>query len=334
MFIVTGSNTAAINVQVALAAAAGGGEVYIPAGVYTVTVPIIGADNVTLQGDRGGTIIQIPGPTPFYDYVVHGIGFDNFHVQDIRFDMGNIDPPDDNWPIAASGAVVLGSNGTKGGANCSILRCEIVNMGLYGFVTRGGTRNLEIAHCELTRSAPLGTGNIGIMLRKDGGVANFFPKINHNRTTNTCGFGGAMYHGQLGFNIMRNSGFGANMAVDQDPLSSGNTIIGNNCSNMQVLPPVNGGNGIENWSVDAHIIGNKVEANLGGWGIAQAGPGGSIDSNMIYDNSNGVLLMNVAGANSNNTYLNGNKSRGNGGPTPLIIHPGVTGTVQGSNDWR
>lgn len=333
-FIVpTALTTASVNAAIASLAGTGG-TVWLPPGVLDISAgSIIGASNVTLRGTRGATIIRVTWHTVFNAYAVNALGCDDFHLADITFDMGDIDPPDDNWPTSASGAVLLGSNGTTGGTNCGVTNCEIINCGRYGIVARGGTRKLYIARNNIERTAPAGAGNVGIMLRKDGGAVNYFAEILRNTTANICGFGGALYMGKIIGNTMRGSGFGANIALDLDPNCTKNIIGHNNASGTVALAPVFGANGIEGWSTDSLYDSNITDDNIGN-GLAIAARDCTVIGHRSANNVRGIFLVptGVPGAAPHNTFLSGCKTRGNG--SAYEIGSGVVGTVFGNNDFR
>lgn len=324
--------TAAVNAAIA-SLAVNGGTVWLPPGVLDISAgTIIGANNVTIRGSRGATIIRVPWHTVFNAYAVNALGCDNFHLADLTFDMGDIDPPDDDWPTSASGAVLLGSNGTTGGTDCSIESCKVINMGRYGFVARGGTRDLRIAESKLIRTAPAGAGTIGIMLRKDGGVANYFAEIIGNKTSNVCGFGGALYKGKIIRNTMRGSGFGANMELDADPNCTKNIVAENICTDGVALPPDFGVNGIECWSTDTLLANNITDDNIGN-GLAVAARDCTVIGHRSSGNTaRGIYIDGVGGGSCHNAFLTGCKTRSNG--TPYAIDPGIVGTVFGNNDFR
>lgn len=326
--------TAAVNAAIASLAPAGG-NVWLQPGILDLSAgPIIGASNVTIHGVRGATIFRVPFHTVLNFYAVNALGCDNFNLVDITFDMGDVDPPDDNWPTSASGAVLVGSNGVSGGNACSIRNCEIINMGRYGFVARGGTRNLRIRNNDIARTAPSGAPNIGIMLRKDGGVLNVTPQIVGNETSNTCGFGGAAWNGLFDRNIMRGSGFGANFELDQDPNCIDNIISNNNCSALTSLPPGLGGDGMEIWGVRTALSNNKTNYNAG-WGLTIAERDCKVIGHMsAYNARHGIWLDgSTPAAAGHNAFLDGCKTLANGG-SPYFIDPGIVGTVLGVNDFR
>lgn len=324
--------TASVNAAIASLIGTGG-TVWLPPGALDISAgSIIGASNVTIRGTRGATIIRVPWHTVFNAYAVVGLGCDNFHLKDITFDMGDIDPPDDNWPTTASGAVLLGSNGAAGGANCSVTNCEIINAGRYGIVARGGTRNLRIIGNDIMRMVPAGAGNVAIMLRKDGGVANYFAEISGNTTSNMCGFGGAIYKGKIIGNTMRGSGFGANMELDADPNCTKNIVAKNTCTDGVALPPDFGVNGIECWSTDTLLANNITDDNIGN-GLAVAARDCTVIGHRSSGNTaRGIYIDGVGGGSSHNAFLTGCKTRSNG--TPYAIDPGIVGTVFGNNDFR
>lgn len=329
--------TASVNAAIASLAGTGG-TVWLPPGVLDISAgPIIGASNVTLRGTRGATIIQVPWHIVFNAYAVNALGCDDFHLADITFDMGDIDPPDDNWPTTASGAVLLGSNGTVGGANCSVTNCEIINCGRYGVVARGGTRKLLVADCNIERTMPSGAGNIAIMLRKDAGAVNYFAEILRNNTANICGFGGAIYMGKIIGNTMRCSGFGANLAIDKDPNCTKLIVAHNTCNGVVALAPDFGGNGIEGWATDSLYDSNTTDDNAGN-GIAVAERDCTVIGHRASGNAaRGIYIDGVGGASAHNTFLTGCKTRNNGpinANKPYEIDPGIVGTVFGTNDFR
>jgi hypothetical protein len=331
-------DTAAINAAIASASATGCGIVDLPGGVYSPydsagnLVPIVGASNITLRGARGATIIRIDHshPITFNAYLVNGIGCDDFHVIDITFDMGDIDPPDDNWPMNASGAIILGSNGTTGGTDCSVENCKIINAGRYGIVTRGGTRGLHLLYNKVRRTAPSGAGNIAIMLRKDGGAVNVLPKIIGNETESMCGFCGASWYGKYIANDFRGSGFGGNMVFDADLNCSGNIIIGNAALGGVSLAPGFGSRGFEDWGTSSLHGFNAADGNAGA-GVTLAGRDASAIGLRASNNRDEGIY--VFGTSAHNAFIEGCKTRGNGGP-PYKVDPGIVGTVVGLNDLR
>lgn len=328
-FIVPAALTTA-SVNAAIASLVGtGGTVWLPPGALDISAgSIIGASNVTIRGTRGATIIRVPWHTVFNAYAVVGLGCDNFHISGLTFDMGDIDPPDDNWPTTASGAVLVGSNGTTGGANCSVTNCEIIYAGRYGIVARGGTRKLLIANNNIERSAPAGAGNVGIMLRKDGGAVNYFAEIIGNTTSNMCGLGGALYEGKIIGNTVRGSGFGANIFLDEDPNCTKNIVAHNICSGLVSLAPDFGGNGIECWSTDTLIANNITDDNAGP-GLAVAVRDCTVIGHRSANNaSRGIYVL----ASGHNTFMTGCKTRGNS--APYLVEPGIVGTAFGANDFR
>jgi hypothetical protein len=332
-------DTGAINAAIILATANGVGIVDLPGGVYSPfdtmgnPVPIIGASNVTLRGARSATIIRIPLHTVFNAYLVNGIGCNDFHVIDITFDMGDIDPPDDNWPTTASGAILLGSNGTNGGTDCSVENCKIINAGRYGIVARGGTRYLDILNNKITRTVAAGAGNVAIMFRKDGGAVNVLPTVIGNKTENMCGFGGAAWYGTFAFGRYRGSGFGANFELDADPNCVSNIMVANICLGLISLPPGLGGDGMELWDAGG-LAALNVTDNNAGWGLTIAGRDYTVIGHRSANNTNhGIYIDGMAGGSAHNTFLDGCKTRGNGG-SPYHVDSGIVGTVLGSNDFR
>lgn len=331
----TAMTTAAVNAAIASLAGTGG-NVWLQPGVLDLsTGPIIGASNVTVHGVRGATIFRIPWHMLLSFYAVNALGCDEFHIRDVTFDMGDIDPPDDNWPASVSGVALFGNNGVSGGADCSFVDCKIINMGRYCVVARGGTRNLKVNGNTIIRTAPSGQPNIAIMLRKDGGAVNVTPEIIGNHTINTCGFCGASWNGILARNIMRGSGFGSNLCLDQDPNCADNIVSNNECSGMVSLPPGGGGNGIEVWSVRTLVTGNKTNDNIGD-GLVIAERDCLVIGHMSRNNSaTGLRLYGPnsgGGGNGHNTFVTGVKTLANG--VAFLPDPSVVGTVLGTNDFR
>jgi hypothetical protein len=120
----TAMTTAAVNAAIASLAGTGG-NVWLQPGVLDLSDgPIIGASNVTIPGVRGATIFRVPWHSVFSAYAVNALGCDSFNIRSVTFDMGDIDPPDDNWPASASGVALFGSNGTSGRRGLQLHRLQ------------------------------------------------------------------------------------------------------------------------------------------------------------------------------------------------------------------
>lgn len=145
----------AIQAAVNAAHAAGGGEVYIPAGIYAVSgqsSPSLGAillyDNITVYGDGMGTttvklidgwnkditgIFRTPTNIENHDVGMHDISIDG--------NRDNTGGKVDGW----FNGVTPGAPGTD--TNITLNRVEIMNCSAYGFDPHEQTTNLVITNC-------------------------------------------------------------------------------------------------------------------------------------------------------------------------------------------
>lgn len=333
-------DTAAINVAIAAANTDGGGEVILPAGVYNPfdisgnPVPIVGANNVHLRGVGPATVIRVT--SLFQDYLINGQGYDHFSVSDMTLDMGDIDPVDTD---AGSGAIVLGAISGVGGKRCSIQRIEIIGMGRYGIAVKGGSREITISHNRIERSVlNNASANIAILLRMDDGTANFFSRIEDNQVTNTvvCP---ASFEGIISRNIIRFSGFGAGIAMDDGPYCHGCVISDNLCENgtgTDYLGTVL--QGFEIWG-DSHFVHNNKAVNNNGSGFSLLAPNTQFVDNRAIGSVhyNGIslprILVSGAYKQASNSYLSGNSTAGNA-VSGIYFDPLTPGLVFGHNDTR
>lgn len=338
----TNADTASINAAIALASAAGGGDVLLPAGVYdTSPGKIIGASGVHLRGSRKGTIIRLT--SMMQDYLIDGgspkagapAPCDGFQVSSLTLDMGSFDPVDDNGNTGGSGAVFIAGNAS------AVFDIDVIHCGRYGIVSNNLiTRELRIQSNRVTRDVPTGAStNIGIMLHGDATVhpecANYRALIADNFVYGTC-MDLMLREGIVSRNHVIGSMYGGGIVLDGNANCTINLIAENVCTDGTGRDYNNTNvNGIENWSTASTLIGNVTLRNAGG-GLAQVGSDCGIIGHRADNNQGGgIVLLDVVGSQAAaRCSVIGCKTLGNS-LYPYFASASISGgIVLGSNDFR
>lgn len=300
----------------------------LPAGVYDASPgKIIGASGVRLVGSGPATVLQIQTGSKLQDYLIDGRGCDHFTVSDLTLDMGGTDPDDGD-----NGAIVFGGLAGVGGSQCGAARIELINMGRYGIVAKGGTRELRISDSKITRNVAAATPNIGIMFRMDGGTANILARVERNIVGGTC-VDVPSWRGMILHNQIRNSGFGGNLVMDDGPNCTGCTIAHNICIGGIGIDI----QGMEIWG-SAHMIDSNQTHDNAGCGLSIVAPESQIlnhssTGNGASNGAAGITLVRTGTHEPAGAFVNGCHTRYNAavGLSRNMLTPGI---VLGSNDFR
>lgn len=337
----TNADTASINAAIALASAAGGGDVLLPSGVYdTSPGKIIGASGVHLRGSRNGTIIRLT--SLMQDYLVDGgspkagapAPCDGFQVSSLTLDMGSFDPVDDNGNTGGSGAVFIAGNAS------AVFDIDVIHCGRYGIVSNNRiTRELRIQGNRVIRDTPTGaTCNIGIMLHGDRTVhpecANYRAFIADNYVYGTC-ITPMVRDSIVSRNRVVGSMYGSGIALDANVNCTNNLIESNVCTdgagidfNSTLV------SGIECWATASALKNNYTVRNFG-CGLAQVGSDCDVIGHRAENNQNGGINVIDGGEQAAaRCFIAGCKTLGNG-LHAFYSSPDIAGTlVMGSNDFR
>lgn len=287
----TGSINAAINSFL------GPGIVRLPAAVYDASPgKIILRPGVHLIGSGAGSTI-IPTASLLQDYLIDGHNCPGCKVSGLTLDMGNFFPVDTD---AGSGAVFVT------GDDAAVEDIEVINMGRYGIVSKGGARRLSIRRNRVTNNNPTGLStNIAIMVHAPGSFWDI-------RAIDNEVFGSPMTfymsRGIVARNHVSNSQFGNGIGFDDGPYCVNNLIVFNRATGGSGTD-VHGTTvqGYEIWGGQHKVFNNIAESNAGtGFSFCGAGGHSAI----------------------------GNTALGNAGGHHAELGGSVPGMFYAANDWR
>lgn len=335
----TNADTASINAAIALASAAGGGDVLLPAGVYdTSPGKIIGASNVHLRGSRKGTIIRLT--SMMQDHLIDGgsskpgapAPCDGFMVSNLTLDMGSFDPVDD---VPGSSAVFVAGN------QSAVVDIDIVHCGRYGIQTNNLiTRDLRIQCNRITRDTPTGMScNVGILFHGDRSAhpesANYRAFIADNYVFGTC-MALMIRDSVVSRNRVVGSAYGSGIALDGQDNCTNNMVAENICTDGVGRDYNNTDvSGIECWSTASKLIGNYTARNFGA-GLAHVGSDCDIVGHRAENNQGGgIVLLDVAGSQAAaRCSVDGCKTLGNSLYGFYASTSIVSSLAMGNNDFR
>ncbi len=265
------NDTSAIQAAVNAAHAAGGGQVYIPAGTYIVTGDgtashgaIMLYDNITVYGDgMGATTVKLADN---YNHSLSGIFRDQAGVQNHDIGMHDL-TVDGNRANQSSGKIDGWFNGvTPGGpgtdTNITLDHVEIKNCSGYGFDPHEETTNLSITNCVSHGNGLDGFTldfQIGAHLSNDTAYGNGRHGFNivtssHDDTLTNCT---AYGNGGEGIMVQRGSD---NIPVPQNITINGGSVYANALDGVQInkanTVTLNGVSIHDNGQQGVHIMGS------------------------------------------------------------------------------
>lgn len=155
------NDATAINAAITAANTAGGGVVFLPAGTYAVSAPILLKSDVTLKGEGvEATIVKQIGTIAAWDAITTSSGvisnleaneYENIHVDGIKLEGLYSTPiPDGSANYAVNGISIANT------INSSVTNCKTQDTGtgiiIYGTVTGADIYDNLIANCEVTNA--------------------------------------------------------------------------------------------------------------------------------------------------------------------------------------
>lgn len=308
-----------------------GGTLYVPAGVYGVSLTGITRNGCSWAGD-GQYVSIVKSLAVAYVTTVTGMititSKNNWTVEDLGFDVS-----------AATFAAGVGNPGNIfwifAAVTCNnwiVQNCAFTGIQAHviGLAVNGGS-NFTIEQNYFNMPAPSGSYNQSINISTAAGAVNAH-YVRRNIMIGTGLFSNGAY-GLIEGNVASGTGFGAALACGPLAACIGNRFIGNICFST-VGTDINGFNpdGIQCWSINGVVVGNYCYKNSGN-GILVGGPNSTVAGNVCYDNSQvstvscGITLISSAVSSASNCAVTGNRCFDDqGSPTQVY---GIAESVNG-----
>ena len=319
-------NTAALNAAIAKVAAAGGGALCFPAGVYQMTPGVRLTSNLSLIGDWGA-VLKLTGP--LVDNWFAGATITDFEMSDLTLDAnGAVTTPGYAFSLVS----------IYNGLRVALVGCQFKGWDKFG-VGFGNTLDCEVDGCTFTRNGG-----------PDKNQNQAISASGHNTNLTICGnrlYGSGMdldiESSSVASNIIKGFGFGGGITTEQSMTCKRN-IITRNIVTGGVGVDVNQTRcpGLELW--DAYsVVSNNVAYWNAGDGIDIGGLNTSVTGNVAYGNGQGsksyagiALRYGTNTYNCNGSVLTGNRAFDGSGCQAygLVNQQGVTRVTAVGNDFN
>lgn len=263
----TTNDTAAIQSAIS-AAAAGGGMVFFPPGLYMVH-RLTGASSVVLQGSGAGNS-TIKARQPLADDFISFHTLAGFSIRDLTFDM-------DNVSISGNQAAL----GIAFSSKFEVAHCRFINFTKFG-LGMVACYNFAIQHNRFEFQTALASQNQAINISEFAGEC-----YDGDVSFNECARSAINISGRnmrLCNNVIHDFKFGGGITTEQ-AANSKQYIIRDNVIYNGTGTDVNNTNcpGIENWGPLSVITGNIIYGNSGA-GIDQGGQKSTVANNIVFNN--------------------------------------------------